>query len=62
VEFGYSKEQARAISEDAKSQEVADRITANRLIVRERIKTVKIPTLILDSKRYDGVVSSSKLE
>lgn len=61
-EFGYSKEQAKSIAELANSPQVADQIRANQQIVRERIKTVKIPTLILDGKRLDGAQPVSALE
>lgn len=59
--IGYSDTQAQAIAKAADSQQVKNSIARQRLIVEKQIKTVKIPTLLLDSRRYDGVVSADKL-
>lgn len=61
-EFGYNAEQIQTIETDSKSQAVTDIIEANRELVNERINTVKIPTIIFDGRRHDGVVDTEKLQ
>lgn len=60
-EFGYSDEQIAAIDTKAHSQEVKDLIAKNAKMVEQDIKTVKIPTIIFDGQRHDGVVEAAKL-
>lgn len=61
ADFGYTPDQVQAIVKESKSQAVANRIADQRQIVEKQIKTVKIPTLLLNHRRYDGVVSADKL-
>lgn len=59
--IGYSDGQIQSIANSAKSAKVKASIADQRQTVEKKIKTVKIPTLLLDSRRFDGVVSSQKL-
>lgn len=60
-EFGYSEEEIRQIAQMAASKEVADRVRANRETVEQRVRTVKIPTILFGGRRYDRVVAIEKL-
>lgn len=60
-EFGYSDAQIIEIRQLADSQKVKDIIETNRRIVDDKIKTVKIPTLIKDGRRHTGVVEAHDL-
>lgn len=62
TEFGYSDEQITTIDNVAKSIKVADIISANRKIVEQEIKTVKIPTIIFDGARHDGALTTDQLK
>lgn len=57
AEFGYDVDQIEQISNVANSQVVADIIEANKKLVTDKVKTVKIPTIIFDGRRYSGVIS-----
>lgn len=57
AEFGYGTDQVVQLSEVAKSQKVTDIIETNRKLVTDKIKTVKIPTIIFDGRRYSGVIN-----
>lgn len=59
--IGYSLDQIKQIETDANGQKVVDTITKNQQIVETRIRTVKIPTIIFDGHRHDGLVSLSDL-
>jgi DNA-binding transcriptional MerR regulator len=60
-DIGYSEDQIVQIAKTAESTEVKERLAEHKRIVDQQIKTVKIPTLIIDGKRYNGVVSSDRL-
>jgi hypothetical protein len=62
LEFGYSDEQVGQIVKLAASQEIAERLRANGAIVKERIRTVKIPTIMFGGRRYDRVVTPARLK
>jgi len=61
-QIGYTPAQVQNIADAAKSQSVKDAIAGNRQTVEKQIKTVKIPTLLLGTRRYDGVVDTKELE
>lgn len=61
AEFGYNDEQIDTIRQTAASDQVAGIIADNKALVEDRIKTVKIPTIIFDGRRHDGLVSADKL-
>jgi hypothetical protein len=60
-DFGYSGEQRAQIAKLASSNEVAARLSANKVIVEKQIRTVKIPTILFGGRRYDRVVAPDKL-
>ncbi|HHW50527.1 MAG TPA: hypothetical protein GX406_03510 [Pseudoclavibacter sp.] len=61
AEIGYSTEQIGEISELAASDTVAQIIAANQEIVTGEMNTLKIPTIIYDGVRHDGLVSVEDL-
>ncbi len=61
-EFGYSDEQIAQIKLLTKSDEIAQKITKQIDIVQNQIKTIKIPTIIFDERRYDRVIGPEKLQ
>jgi len=60
-DIGYSSEQITQIDKDASSQKVANIIKNNQNIVNNNVKTVKIPTIIFDGHRRDGLVNVQDL-
>ncbi len=60
--LGYSPAQIDQIARLASSQQVAGRLRANKAIVEEQIRTVKIPTIVFGGRRYDRVVAPEKLK
>lgn len=60
-DFGYSDEQLGQIAKLAASKEIADRLRADSVIVKERIRTVKIPSIMFGGRRYDRVVTPKQL-
>ncbi len=60
-EFGYTNEQIAQIEADTSSDEVQQIISNNMDIVENRIKTVKIPSIIFNGDRQDGLVNTDKL-
>ena len=54
-EFGYDKDEIKKITNLVDSEEVSENIEKNRDIVENKIKIVKIPTMLYDGKRHDGV-------
>ena len=62
IEFGYDEAQIITIDNVAKSTKVAEIIKSNKKIVDDKIKTIKIPTIIFDGQRRDGAVNVSDLK
>jgi hypothetical protein len=62
TEFGYADDQLAQIAKLAASKEIAERLRANSVIVKERIRTVKIPTIMFGGRRYDRVVAPKQLK
>jgi hypothetical protein len=60
--FGYTPGQIDRLAQLASSKEVADRLRANKAVVEERVRTVKIPTILFGGRRYDRVVPPEKLK
>lgn len=54
-DFGYSDEQVKEIAKLADSNQIKEIIDQNRDTVDNQIKTKKIPTMIFDGKRHDGL-------
>lgn len=61
-EFGLSQDQVDVVVAEAGSDEVAGIIAANKALVEDKIATVKIPTIIFDGRRHDGLVSVDGLQ
>ncbi len=61
-EIGYGAAEIERIARLAASSEVQDSLAAQREIVEERIRTIKIPTLLFGGRRFDRVVSPGKLK
>lgn len=55
-DFGLDEAGIEAIVAEADSERVASIIEANQAVVRETIGTRKIPTVIFDGSRHDGLV------
>jgi hypothetical protein len=62
AEFGYTDEQIADVFDLANSQQVADIIAAGRIVVREDIRTVTIPTLLIPGTMHRGLVSVDRLQ
>lgn len=61
LDIGYSSAEVQAVSRLAASQEVRDSLAEQRAIVEERIRTIKIPTLLFAGRRFDRVVDVDRL-
>lgn len=61
VEIGYSPEQVNHIADLAHSQDITAALTEQRRIAEEDVRTIKIPTLIWNDRRYDRVVDAETL-
>ncbi len=60
-EIGYNASEVEHIAKLAASEKVKDSLSDQRVIVEDRIRTIKIPTLLLQGRRYDRVVNAEKL-
>ena len=54
-ELGYSQKQIEDIAIKSKSKEVEQKILDNRNMVEKNIQTKKIPTMIFNRQRHDGI-------
>ncbi len=61
-EVGYSASQIQRIARLAASAEVQESLDAQRVIVEERIRTIKIPTLLFGGRRFDRVIGPETLQ
>jgi hypothetical protein len=61
TEFGYTDSQIANVFELAESQQVADIIAQGRAVVRDDIRTVAIPTLLVPGRMHRGLVSVDNL-
>ena len=61
-DFGYSDDQREQIAKLAESKEIAEIIRAHKAVVEQQIRTVKIPTIIFNGRRYDRVVAPAQLK
>ena len=52
-------EEITEISEYTKSDEVAQKLAQNRDLVENQIKTKRIPTMIFDGKKHEGLYKAS---
>ncbi len=61
LDIGYTAREALRIGELAASPDVAHALAEQRMIVEEKVRTIKIPTLLIGGRRYDRVVDADKL-
>jgi len=61
AEFGYSDSEIAEVFELANSSQVADIVAAGRVTVREEIRTVTIPTLLVPGRMHRGLVEVDAL-
>ncbi len=61
TEIGYSKEDLIKIQQTANSDIVRESLAQQKDIVENTIKTIKIPTIMFDGRRYDRAVGPEKL-
>ena len=57
----YSEEEIETIRQTAYSDEVKQSLARQKEIVEDQIKTIKIPTIMFDGRRYDRAVGPEKL-
>ncbi len=60
-EIGYSDEQVEQISQKANSNEVESRLAEQKRIVEEEVRTIKIPTIIFNGRRYNNALSVEEI-
>lgn len=60
-DFGYSEDDRNKIQQAVNSGEIQTRLASQKEIVENRIKTIKIPTIMFDGRRYDRAVGPEKL-
>lgn len=61
-DIGYSSEDIDRIASLAVSEEVKQSLEQQRQIVEDRIRTIKIPTLIINGRRFDRVIDTKKIQ
>tara|TARA_B100000745_G_scaffold298463_1_gene247179 strand:+ start:2159 stop:3229 length:1071 start_codon:yes stop_codon:yes gene_type:complete len=61
-DMGYDEIQIEKIQETAQSEEIQNIITKQNEIVEDQIRTIKIPTIMFDGRRYDRVIGEEKLK
>jgi hypothetical protein len=62
LEIGYSQDQVGQISELAASEEIETRLANQKRIVEDEIRTIKIPTIIFNGRRYNRVLEPEQLK
>lgn len=61
AEIGYRPADIARIGAGAASSEVQESLQQQRAIVEERIRTIKIPTLLMGGRRFDRVIDVAKV-
>lgn len=62
LEIGYSPRNVDAIFVRAESPEITESLRMQAEIVEKRIRTIKIPTLLIGGRRYDRSISVEELQ
>ena len=62
ADIGYTQEEVDRIEALASSEEVLQSLAEQRAIVEERIRTIKIPTLLLGGRRFDRVIAPANIK
>lgn len=60
-EIGYSKKDVEELAQIAQGTDVQNRLLEQKNIVEQRVRTVKIPTVMFGGRRYDRVVQPDQL-
>ncbi|OGC81843.1 MAG: hypothetical protein A2V81_03315 [Candidatus Abawacabacteria bacterium RBG_16_42_10] len=60
-DIGYNDEQIKQLQEISDSQEVKDSLAQQKAIVEEKVRTIKIPTIIFGGRRFDRVIDANAL-
>lgn len=60
-DIGFDDAQIAQIDKQANSNETTEKIANYRTTVEDDIRTIKIPTIMFDGRRYDRVVTSEEL-
>jgi ferritin-like metal-binding protein YciE len=60
-DIGYDDRQIKEIQDTVKSDDVKKQIEKHIKIVEDKIRTIKIPTIIFNGRRYDRVIGPEKL-
>jgi len=61
AEFGYSPQQIDEVFALSHSEQVADIVAQGRVVVRDEIRTVTIPTLIVEGRMFRGLATIDQL-
>jgi hypothetical protein len=61
-DMGYSDPEVQKIADLAKSEQVKEKLQIQRDIVENRVKTIRIPTIMFAGKRYDRVLDVDTLK
>jgi hypothetical protein len=62
TQIGYEQSQVAQIRQLAQSETVKTRLADHKNIVEQKIRTIKIPTIMFDGRRYDRVISPEQLK
>jgi hypothetical protein len=62
IDIGYNELEVNELQDIARSEQVQNIIKRNNAIVEDEIRTIKIPTIMFDGRRYDRVVGEEKLK
>ncbi len=60
--IGYTDAEIRQIDQLALSDQISEKLQKNREIVEKKIKTIKIPTIMFNGRRYDRLVGPEQLQ
>ncbi len=61
LQIGYTEDQAAVVAQRAGSPDIQQKLAAQKTIVEDRLRTIKIPTILFNGRRYDRVVSVDTL-
>jgi hypothetical protein len=61
LRIGYSRADVKHIEKIANSREVKNALDTQKKIVEEKVRTIKIPTLLIAGRRFDRVISAERL-
>jgi hypothetical protein len=62
VTVGYTAQQVEQIMTLSQSMEIQNALQEQKAIVEEKVRTVKIPTLLIGGRRFDRVITSERLQ